>query len=772
MSEIWVYPKGSNIIYKGTFPEGWENRLEKYSPTYNKNGFLETLSLPGDDGNVITIERISRQLLNHRTTIWVYPKGSDTIYQGSFPDDWETRLEQYNPTYNKDLLETITIPVKEGEMITVERITKATCIKRATVWVYPRGSDRLYQGSFPEDWESRLEEYNATYNKNNFVETLTFPNDSNEIITIECITKAVLMYREAIWVYPEGSDKVYQGSFPEDLENRLEEHHPTYTKQGLLKTLTFRNTDEQTVTVECITKTALIKRAQVWVCPKGSNTLFMGTFPEDWENRVEEYQPTFNKKGLLKTLTFMSDKKKKVTVECISKTVLTHRTAVWVYPKGSDVIYRGTFPRDWEAQLGIYKPTYNKEGHLETLTFPDDTEQMVTIECITKQKLKERALIWVCPMGSDNVYQGSVPQDLQTHLEKYQPVYTKKRVLKTITFLDDNEQMVTVECITKKALIKRERIWVCPKGSSTIYQGSLPENWQDRIAEYHPTYTKNGLLETLTFVNDNCQRVTVEYITRHVLNQRADVVWVSPKGSNSIYQNPFPKGWENKIEDFKPTYNKMNRLETLNFPVSNGQTVTVECITKQAFKKRGPSVWVYPEGSSAIYQTPFPKDWQTRLAEYQPTYTKNGFIDTLSFRGENEQLMTIEFITQNTLNKRKNNESPKSTPKTQNARKRKAEPPSHTKAKKPKLTHESEIMNGSTFTEEYSSSNDLTQNLQQEMGDEMDCIMQKARPGVNLSIETGITNYGFFSSRVKNNNNNDNDNDKQSQLEDFFNFQD
>jgi len=726
MKEIWVYPKGSATIYHGSLPEDWESKLEDFHPTYTKKGLLETLTFP--DG--ITIERITKPVLSQRAPVWVFPQGSSTLYQGALPGGWETRTEEFYPTYNKNnLLKTLTFLDNKDQMVTIECITKQVLNQRASLWVCPKGSNQIYLSPFPEDWQDRLEAYHPTYNKKGLLETLTFLDTNNETVTVECITKQVLNQRATVWVCPQGSDHIYQGLVPDNWQTRIDEYRPTYKKRRL-ETLTFSNDQGHMVTIESVAKMALTKRATVWVCPKGSNRIYEEAFPEDWQTRIKEYQPTYNKNNLLETLTFSNSKEEIVTVECISKQVLSKRSSVvWVCPKGSVTLYKGTFPKGWQSRLEEFHHTNNKNGLVETLTFLGDDELMITVECITKQVLNERTGVWVYPKGSDTVYEGSFPEDWQTRLNDYRPTYNRNGLLETLTFPNSNGQMVTVECVAKVILKQRSPVWVCPKGSDNIFNGSFPEGWQTRIEEYHPTYNKNGIVETLTFTDDNEKPVVIECITKMVLKQRT-AVWVCPKGSDSIYPDTIPEDWENRLEEYQPTYNKKDLIKTLTFINANKQKVTIECITKQTLSQRS-AVWVYPKGSSCLYEGFFPENWQTRLAEYETTYTKNNLIKTLTFADGNGKTVTVERIAQNTLRKRIDKET-NNTNKAQSSRKRKAEPLVHPERKKQKLTLERE--------------HELT-----EHHIELQETPSAAPPVVNLTIGQAVK-YHFFSSKQNNTN--------------------
>ncbi|HRD68515.1 MAG TPA: hypothetical protein PK657_00065 [Legionella sp.] len=456
MNEIWVYPRGSDTVYQGTFPEDLKEKLEKYSPTYNEQGLLETLTFPRSDGQMMTVECITMQTLNLRAGIWVCPKGSNTIYQGPFPEHWKTRLEEFFPTFNNNgFLDTLTFLNGSGLKVTIECITKQTLFQRATVCISPKGSSTIYQGSFPEDWQTQLTKYQPTYTRKGLLATLTFINEDRQPVTIEFVNKHLLNNRITVWVCPKGSNIIYQGLFPEDWETHINEYRPTYNKNGLLKTLTFSDPNGQTVTVERVTQHRLSHRASIWVWPKSSNTIYQGPFPEDWQTRIEEYQPTYDKNDLLETLTFPATNEQTVTIECITKAILNQRAAgIWVYPKGSDSIYKGFIPEDWQTRTDKYQPTY-KKGILKTLTFPLASKQMVTIECISKQTLNQRAPVWVCPKGSSIVYKGLIPHNWQTWPTEYQATYNGKSLIKTLTFDDENGQAVTIECITQNTLKKR-----------------------------------------------------------------------------------------------------------------------------------------------------------------------------------------------------------------------------------------------------------------------------------------------------------------------------
>jgi len=558
------------------------------------------------------------------------------------------------------------------------------------IWIYPKGSNTVFQGTFPEDWKNRLEEYQPIYDKRGLLKTITFREDTGQLITIECISKSTFKQRAAVWVFPKGTASIYQDTFPEDWETRIEEYCPTFNKKGLLETLTLPNGKGQMITIECITRIALSKRADaVWVSPKNSDTVYQGSFPKDWQTRVDDYSPTYNKVGLLDTLTFPDGEGQMVTVQRITKQVLYQRSAVWVCPKGSSSIFKGHFPEDWETRLEDYKPTYHKKGYVETLTFPDGKGQMVTVECIGKQALIRRAAVWVCPKGSNTIYQGTFPEDWENKIEEYQPTYNKNGLLETLTFQCDNGQ-ITVECITKQLFNRRSAVWVYPQGSDTIYQGPFPEDWEARLEEYQPTYTKNtytknGLLDTLTLPGSKGQVVTVQRITKQLLYQRS-AVWVCPKGSATIYQGPFPDDWESRLENYQPTHHKKGYLETLTFPDSTGQIITIECITKQTLHRRA-SIWVYPMDSDYLYTASLPEDWQTQLEKYHPTYNKKGLLKSLTVPNETQQMIPIEYISQNTLTKRQSNQAA-SSPKAQISRKRKAAPLTHPQPKKQKFAIE------------------------------------------------------------------------------------
>jgi hypothetical protein len=177
----------------------------------------------------------------------------------------------------------------------------------------------------------------------------------------------------------------------------------------------------------------------------------------------------------------------------------------------------------------------------------------------------------------------------------------------------------------------------------------------------HRRLDEHGNIKTLTFTPEHSKTpITIECVTQNTLKTRADTVWVYLPGGCEVYQGPLPFDWQFNLGNYQHTRDKHGNIKKLTFIPENSQTpITIERISKVVYhkrvapKKHPETVWVFPKGTSFVYQGPLPLDLESNPEAYKHTRDKHGNIKTLTFTPEHSKTpITIECVTQNTLKTR------------------------------------------------------------------------------------------------------------------------
>ncbi|WP_156812572.1 hypothetical protein [Legionella tunisiensis] len=206
-----------------------------------------------------------------------------------------------------------------------------------------------------------------------------------------------------------------------------------------------------------------------------------------------------------------------IILEEVGATALNqHSDLHWVYP-GTGIEYHGPFPEDLCQNLNFYNPIYNEKGKLVSVAFYDG-RQVITLEQVTARTLSRRAdLHWVY-LSTGIEYHGPFPEDLCQNLSSYHPTYNEKGRLVSISFYD-GEKSVPLEHVSAATLRYRKPIWVYPE-TSIEYQGVLPEDLNQNLNSYKPTY-KGRKLVSISF-QDGDESIKLEVITKRVLKRRIE----------------------------------------------------------------------------------------------------------------------------------------------------------------------------------------------------------------------------------------------------------
>ncbi|MGQ3890352.1 hypothetical protein ACQUW5_15270, partial [Legionella sp. CNM-1927-20] len=401
---VWVY-EGTGGIYTGLPPS-------TVTSTKNSKGQVVLKGQADVQGQAITVEYITKAAQKMREGVWVY-EGTSNIYTDLPPSNVTSTKNRMGSVVMKGQVEV------EGQAIPVEYITKQAQTLRQKepdmVWVY-EGTGDIYTGLPPSNVTSTKSSKGQVVLKGQ-VEV------KGQIISVEYITKAAQRMREGVWVY-EGTGDIYTGLPPSTVTSTKSKNHVTVLKGQV-------EIQNQTISVEYITKATQKKREGVWVY-EGTGNTYTGLPPSTVTS-------TKNSKGGVVMKGQVEVEGQIISVEYITKNAQKMREGVWVY-EGTGNIYTGLPP-------STVTSTKNNKGGVVLKGQVEVEGQAIPVEYITKNaqtlRQKEPDMVWVYE-GTGNIYTGLPPSTVTSTKNNKGGVVLKGQV-------EVEGQAISVEYITKHA---------------------------------------------------------------------------------------------------------------------------------------------------------------------------------------------------------------------------------------------------------------------------------------------------------------------------------
>ncbi len=502
---------------------------------------------------------------------------------------------------------------QDQQRVQIEYITQNALNGRKGSWVY-LGTASTVEGLTEDQILGRNTQSKGKSQKT----TAYFLDQYQQPVQIEYITQSALDGRKGSWVYLGTGSKV------EGLtEGQILGVNTQSRGKSQKTTAYFLDQYQQPVQIEYITQGALNKRKGSWVY-LGTGSKVEGLT----EDQILGVNTQSKGKSQKTTAYFLDQDQQPVQIEYITQGVLNNRRrkGSWVY-LGTGSKVEGLTE---DQVLGVN--TQGKGKSQKTIAyFLDQDQQPVQIEYITQRALNGRKGSWVY-FGTGSKVEGLT----EDHILGVNTQGSGKSQKTTAYFLDQDQQRVQIEYITQNALNGRKGSWVY-LGTGSKVEGLI----EDQILGVNTQGKGKSQKTTAYFLDQDQQRVQIEYITQNALNGRKGS-WVYI-GTGSKVEGLT----EDQILGRNTQSKGKSQKTTAYFLDQDQQRVQIEYITQSALNGRKGS-WVYLGTGSKV----------EGLTEDQilgrNTQSKGKSQKTTAyFLDQDQQRVQIEYITQSALNERK-----------------------------------------------------------------------------------------------------------------------
>jgi hypothetical protein len=545
---VWVFT-GTAKEFQGDIPVA---ALQAAKLDTNGNPKFITMTDPAGTKN--HLECITNATLASRKPHWVY-LGTDMEYKGHI--SLEALQTAKNDKHGNPKFVTMIDDV--GTKIQLECITDQTLKLRKPHWVFI-GTDKEYQGDIPAE---ALEITKSDDNGNPKFVTMT--DDAGTKIQLECITAQKLRQRKLHWVLP-GTKKEYNGNIATGALETAEKD-----SNDNPKLVTIKKTTGIEVHPERMTASSLRKRKSMWVFT-GTAKEYQGDIPAEVLEAAEK-----NNSGNPKFITLTDG----IHLEHVTDQTLKQRKPHWVL-LGTDKEYLDDIP-----VAALQAAELDTNGNPKFVTMTDHAGNMIHLEHVTDQTLKQRKPHWVL-LGTDKEYPGDIPVAALQAAK-----LDANGNPKFITMTDPAGTKNHLECITNATLASRKPHWVF-LGTNKEYQVNIPAEDLE-LAERDA----NGNPKFITIKETGGAEIHLECITNQTLRQRKSH-WVF-LGTDKKYKDNIPAEILEAAE--KDKYGNPKFVTIIN---DGGTEIQLEHITIETLKSRKPH-WVFLSTDKA-YQGDIPPE--------------------------------------------------------------------------------------------------------------------------------------------------------------------
>ncbi|WP_131781240.1 hypothetical protein [Legionella gresilensis] len=398
-------------------------------------------------------------------------------------------------------------------------------------------------------------------------------DNQGQRITLEYITHNAWQIRKGrakqarVWVYAK-TDVAYAAEVDNTkLENTVE-------KDGLIVQGELIDNQGQRITLESIKQSAWqlrkgrAKKAMVWVYAKTGLAYTAEVDSTKFENTVE-------KNGLIMQGELIDNQGQRITLECIKQRTWKNRQGLWV-------LVKTTTKYDPPFDINDLQNTKEKNGLVVQGELIDNQGQRINLEYITQKVWQlrkdqaKKARVWVYAKTG-------VAYPIEVNSTKLENTVEKDGLIMQGELIDNQGQRITLECITqrtwqlRKDRAKQARLWVYAK-TGVAYAAEVDST------KFENTVEKNGLIMQGELIDNQGQRITLEYITQSAWQLRKDqpkkaMVWVYAKTGLAYTAEVDSTKLENTVE-------RDGLIMQGELIDNQGQRITLESITQSAWQLR------------------------------------------------------------------------------------------------------------------------------------------------------------------------------------------